>query len=55
MGDQGGFAHKTVKNVPGGHRLMDEGCVDNIFAYMKNNKGCMLPLDLLALLTIMSG
>ena len=55
MEDQDGLAHGTVKNAPGGYRLMDKGYVDHIFAYMKDNKGCVLPLDLLTLLTLMSG
>jgi hypothetical protein len=45
MKDQGGLAHgkvKKMKNVPSGHRLMDEGYVDNIFANMNNNKGGMV-------------
>ena len=46
MKDQGGLAHGTVKkvnDVKSGHNLMDEGYVNNIFANMNNNKGCMLP------------
>ena len=45
MKEQGGLAHgtgKKVKNVPSGHRLMDKGYVDNIFANMNNNKDCVL-------------
>jgi hypothetical protein len=44
---------KKVNNVKNVHNLMNKGYANNIFANMENDNGCVLPLNLLALITMM--